>query len=175
MLLHLAKKQAEHRDWAAWNFPHSTMVHPALGLGEEMISEFAAALENNDEDAMRDALADGTIYLIDLANKLGISLDTELAGCELTRDKMPEPTEDDIFRDIILKITDLQGCVLKISQGIRPEREERAIRNVKNLLALFIVAAEVFFDSNIEDIYNEAWAKVQKRDWKRFPKNGVSE
>lgn len=72
---------------------------------------------------------------------------------------------------------ELCHSVLKLTQGIRGTREEHveAIKDAVADLIVFLSQVCNKADINLQDCINETWPKVRQRDWKQFPKNGLSE
>jgi NTP pyrophosphatase (non-canonical NTP hydrolase) len=72
---------------------------------------------------------------------------------------------------------ELCHSVLKLTQGIRGTREEH-LANIKDAVADCIVFLSQVCNKtgiSLQDCINETWPQVRARDWKAFPKNGLTE
>lgn len=81
----IKQAQAEHKEWAAYNFPNAEPWEPVMGMAEEAGEACHAALkmrqgirgtEQEHLHELADALGDEFIYMMDVANKYGLDLET---------------------------------------------------------------------------------------------------
>ena len=75
------------------------------------------------------------------------------------------------------ELGELNHAYLKLSQGIRGDREELENKLVDAVGDLMIYLADFCYK---EGIYMgrcmiDAWKEVSQRDWKKYPKNGRTE
>lgn len=169
----LAELDSHHKDWCDHNFPTRTAFHALTGIVEEA-GEFAAA---SNADEKYDALADMFLFLLDYCRLAEIStwlpddfnkVDYE---CRLYWDESKYPLD---HRGLLALVGKLSHSHLK---------HDRSIRGVTGLDLWLVVAALVGWlfmcarsmGQDLEALVQEAWSFVRLRDWKRFPKDGVSQ
>ena len=81
----------------------------------------------------------------------------------------------------ILGVTEESGelahAYLKTLQGIRGSKQSH-LAAIKDALGdIFIYSCEIAnkFDFDFQEVVEETWDEVKLRDWKKFPKNGLTE
>lgn len=75
------------------------------------------------------------------------------------------------------EVGELSHAHLKMLQGIRitPELFQAKARDAIGDIIIFLMDYCNAKGWELEDIVQETWNQVKWRDWKRFPKNGVTE
>lgn len=156
--------------WAARNFPSKETddrYNPLLGIVEEL-GELSQAVVNKDKEAIRDALADITIYMADYAYRnqlvLGARGHTVAFGGE----------------SYILPLTTTVGKLchhhLKQKQGIRGTAEEHQIKKqwcIDQLLSQLEMVCAFTLDQSLVYVVTEVWrGVVSKRDWVENKEDG---
>lgn len=66
---------------------------------------------------------------------------------------------------------------LKLEQGIRgtPEEHKAAAKDAVGDILIFLSNYCTGQGFDLQQIAEDTWAEISKRDWKKFPKNGISE
>lgn len=141
---------------------------PLLGIGEE-VGELDAAIEENNEAEIRDALGDIMIYLMDFCNREQVLI----YEC-IPRDTiMVKPTT---FSRALGR---LNHVMLKRHQGIRGYDDDNFFFEERNkaIFSLYNKVVAVSYDFGIDPYSNiEAVAeKVLGRDWKANPEGAGNE
>jgi NTP pyrophosphatase (non-canonical NTP hydrolase) len=148
----LEQLQSEVSEWSNRNFPNNKPHHPLLGIVEEL-GEFFSAMSEEDE---ADAVADALIYCADYAARNGLVM-LELADNET------------VFNEEA--ISKLCHYHLKGEQGIRYKAEE--ILHLKQT-AFMAVVGHIIAMADIQDIdwraaLTATWSKVKQRNWVAKP------
>lgn len=167
--------QREHLAWATYNFGERRPDDPHLGMIEE-VGELAHAMlkrrqgirgnaEQHDAKA-KDAIGDISIYMIDFCNLTGI--DVELMHTEAL--EMPRRSYSD--QESILRIQVAMGIMAArvIDESYRGTDLRYDIRNILRGMLDLCLCRQWDFSA----ILNETWEDVGKRDWKKFPGDGIS-
>lgn len=81
------------------------------------------------------------------------------------------------FLGMVEELGELAHAVLKGRQGIRgtPEEHEAAAKDAVGDLLIFLMGYCTARGWSAEKILVDTWSEVSKRDFTRYPKNGVSE
>jgi len=89
----------------------------------------------------------------------------------------PDATADDLFLGIVEEVGEQAHHILKRRMRIRGTKEEHELEEQDALADRFIFALHLCARRgwDFERILLKTWAEVRKRDWRQFPKNGVSE
>lgn len=169
----LSELDDHHKAWCDSNFPYRTAFMALAGIVEEA-GEWAAAKTTEDEE---DALADMFLYMLDFCRLTDMNVwfpDSEKGfaqQCRLFWDEKKYPITP---RGLLKLVGQINHCHLKNSQNIRGVSGLDTWLAVASLSAWLHVAANTI-GSSIESLALEAWSFVRLRDWKRFPKDGVSQ
>jgi NTP pyrophosphatase (non-canonical NTP hydrolase) len=160
--------QIEHRQWADENFGTGTeetrkwLPFGAFSGIVEEIGEYFAA----DEIAKQaDALADTTIYLIDLCGRMGIQLADVLA------DENGEFVPQDLRDCIQCILGKIAHAMLKSAQGIRnAENHAQELRTgIRSLVAWLELEADLLNCDLLDELLPEVWSSVKRRNWVADP------
>lgn len=151
-------KQLENEvgEWAARNFDFHG---PQLGMGEEVGELTHAILKNKQgirksdqiRELVKDALADATVFLLHLKY--------------LTRTQQRPTDWEEIHLLQIGRLMQLAGSIIQAPNT--PELHDR--------FNLMLEDTAKLFGFNLFEITNDVWQEVSKRDWRKFPKNGLTE
>lgn len=102
------------------------------------------------------------------------TLQSELAAW--TKHNFGEPPAINAFLGIVEEAGELAHATLKKRQGIRTnEDHDENARDAVADIAIFLVNFCILQGWDFEDILFSTWEDVKKRDWKRYPENGISD
>lgn len=137
-----------------------------LGIVEE-IGELAEAINDDNDDNLRDAVGDTMIYLCDYMHREGI----QLAGSPQTQLPMAPLT------GLVASIGRLCHVTLKHHQGIRgyDVEEKYTTERDKAVLKILGYLQVICFEDDEDPLYlaNVTWETVvKKRNWKKAPGDG---
>lgn len=146
---------SEVRVWSRHNFGAQESWRPFIGIGEEIGELFAAT----DDKAHVDAVADCLIYFCDWIGGYAPEI-------------VPRLRYDTPPGMLPIVYGSLCRVVLKRAQGIRNMSSPELLTVACNAFLSSLAAAA---GDDLLGLTSEVWTEVRKRDWKRFPKNGLSE
>ena len=160
--------QEQHWEWAQRNFDAEKgweqALHPLAGVTEE-IGELSFAEERSDTLAMKDAIGDVMIYLLDVCNRTGIKID----NCpKSTPAVVNAAIGGKFFQRVWKPVGALNHAVLKTVQKIRGEEEhEQAARDAVGSIVdhLDWYSRRLGWDLWLEIVF-PVWEKVSQRNWK---------
>ena len=78
---------------------------------------------------------------------------------------------------VMEEIGELAHAILKDSQGIRGDSQthrESAADAICDAI-IFLTNLATLLDLDLQEEMEKTWQSVKARDWRRFPKNGISE
>lgn len=81
------------------------------------------------------------------------------------------------FLGCVEEVGELAHAMLKQEQAIRgtPEEHTAAAKDAVGDLMIFLLNYCTTRGWSLEEIVRSTWAEVSRRDWRRFPKNGLTE
>lgn len=87
------------------------------------------------------------------------------------------PNSGDIhqFLGVVEEVGELAHAVLKLQQGIRGDEHEAEARDAVGDIMFFLMNFCSENGWSLSEILEETWTEVSKRDWPKYPKDGVSE
>lgn len=152
----------EIRVWRRYNFNIHAPTHAFAGIVEEL-GELTEALDPThiDRAAVADAVADTIIYALDLCGRMNM--------------EPPKPVP--YSASVLVPLGRLAHAVLKYEQGIRgtPEEHRAAASTALSQILGFVDAVHsVWIAGDTTQTVIETWAKVKQRDFRRFPRNGLT-
>jgi len=174
--------QKQIADWSLHNFGRQDAWQPMLGLVEE-VAEFMAAREATQlqgitiphqatqkvKEALEDALADQTIYALNLAQICDIQFGPQIADLSLN---VPSPLTD---AELMGALGAACHAVLKEAQGIRGYDKMRRKEEMIVALSLWyrwaLYQPYKFKLTALDIVTDGVWQKVRRRDWKTNPHN----
>lgn len=147
--------QTEIGDWAGKNFDFHG---PQLGVGEEIgelthnILKSHQKIRDTDLDDMKDALADAMVFLLHLRYLV-------------EHKQAPTNSGDELF----VQLGRLHREVGALIQApLIPEFHDR--------MQIMLEDTAQMFGFNLLEQVNDTWTNlVSKRDWRKFPKNGLTQ
>lgn len=71
-------------------------------------------------------------------------------------------------------VAKLSHAVLKSKQGVRGDKST-LVRDAVGDIVIYLAAFCNKYGISLDECVTDAWTEVFKRDWVKFPKNGVSE
>lgn len=167
----------EVKVWAIYNFPTTTPEYCILGLYEELgelchaiLKDFQGIRKEDFEAAKKDAIGDIAIYFLDYL----IRSDSNFINPDNTK-KASFHFKDDILSTI--EILSIQISSLRDRNSIEFINEGKIETSVEMINTQFIFSLYnlcAFFDYNFLEILRETWDRVKKRDWIKFPQNGLT-
>lgn len=164
--------QAECLGWQNWNFPDTTAQEVVYGLNEEL-GELGEAILANDHIKCLDAVGDGGVFGLNYASRMAINIEQALSDVPYD----PPPVKAYplwAYVNLSVALGKINHITLKSKQGIRNIAPEAiTVAFVAYWRALEFMAASL--GVNFYEILNETWDEVKKRDWKLYPKNGLTE
>lgn len=88
----------------------------------------------------------------------------------------PQPAYRQIL-GALEELGELAHAQLKLEQGIRgtPEEHKAAAKDAVGDVIIFLANYCNTQGFKLQQIMEDTWAEISKRDWKRFPKNGTTE
>lgn len=143
---------------------------PLLGIIEELgeLYKALADYDGSDTAGIEDAIGDVLVYETDYCRIMGRGIET----------MNPAIAKSDFGPYAVLDlIGQLCHSHLKMEQGIRGTKEEHLDSIYETLDLINTVLHNICWDYGLDfdQCLADTWAHVGKRDWKKFPKNGVSE
>ena len=158
--------QSEVAIWNNYNFPNNTKENCILGIIEELGELSHCVLkqsqgirkESSTDEKLKDAIGDIFIYCLNYANYCNINFN----NLDIKRDT-PRPL------DIVMSI-------VYISDSIRDLCLQSIIYSESALERIIIHIKQICHLKNydLSTIVNDTWNDVSKRDWIKFPNNGVT-
>lgn len=81
------------------------------------------------------------------------------------------------FFGIVEEVGELAHALLKSEQGIRGSQEkfDQLAQDALGDILVFMASYANKRGWDLQEILEQVWGEVKQRDWKRFPKNGLSE
>jgi NTP pyrophosphatase (non-canonical NTP hydrolase) len=159
----LEQLQTEHTPWVLHNFHKQDMDHSnhsLFGIIEEIHELFDAA-QKRDHELVVDSVGDIMIFMSDYCSCLNVNL-TDLDNRKAVK----------LFSDDLLCVVGhLAHHQLKIQQNIRGAFEVHR-KEICKLLRQIISHCRWYGD--LEAICEKVWGEVKKRDWKKFPFDGLT-
>lgn len=175
--------QIDIDEWAQKNFPYQDRI--GLGMCEELGEYCKAILKSNQKIRgyhaskikldKKDALADTLIFLLHYAecNR------TFLTFYEAESEMATLGSEGEFA--ILAVIYQNLSSILRLSDpGYRSHRSKEdqeaapRVHGQRLMNALFALAWNQGFKDPVRDIIEPTWREVKKRDWKKFPKDGLT-
>lgn len=156
--------QIEHRIWADHNFGSDTDLQNVwlpfaafAGIVEEL-GEYERA-ETRQEQL--DAIADATIFLIDMCGRKRLQL------ADILDNDQPFDKHD----SMAVVCGRIAHSMLKSAQGIRGNTDHSSELNagIKSLVWWLEFEAEMLGENLFEDLLPNVWSTVKRRDWKADP------
>lgn len=174
--MHILKRlQEEQRPWVKHNFGDRPGWMPLLGLGEELGELTEAYYTNPESEEVADSLADMIIFLADFSSYQGIDIFDVYNTGNCNFYVFPKDCKA-MLLDMAIAVGKINHAYLKIAQGIRVDEGHLDAINqgIADILGSVIwICGEVGVD--FQHKLEEVWDKVKMRDWKKFPKNGLTE
>lgn len=87
----------------------------------------------------------------------------------------PNDRIDDSFYGVVEEMGELAHHLLKRKQGIRTEDHDAEIKDACADLVIFLLGVASHEGFSLHEVINDTWDQVKRRDWVKYPKNGVSE
>jgi NTP pyrophosphatase (non-canonical NTP hydrolase) len=87
----------------------------------------------------------------------------------------PKATAESQLLGVVEELGELSHAHLKESQGIRKMDYRHAKQDAIGDMMIFLLNYCELQDLDVMECINIAWAEASKRDWVKYPKNGVSE
>ena len=175
--LTLAEIQEQVGAWSRYNFPRNTPLEPMLGIIEE-VGELAHAILKTNQGIRgtaeehvaeeRDAIGDAGIFLCDFAGRIGHSLFIGVhpehghRGCE-----------DSSIAFMFLSWS-VGHLAFEFTNCGVPDGYYYCAKGANQVALRLAIYCETRGWDFLE-ILNETWSEASKRDWIRFPKNGLTE
>lgn len=81
------------------------------------------------------------------------------------------------FLGVVEEVGELAHAILKREQGIRgtPEEHLRAEKDAVGDIGIFLMNFATSRGLSFEQVLRNIWADVKRRDFRKFPKNGLTE
>jgi len=91
------------------------------------------------------------------------------------KENFPAQTREQVFQGMVEEMGEIAHHLLKREQGIRGEEvdHDAEIRDGCADLVIFMMGLADLEGFVLMDAIQEAWNEVKRRDWMRFPQNGV--
>jgi hypothetical protein len=161
--------QEEQKPWTKHNFGDRPSWMPLMGVIEE-IGEMMEALIAEDEEAFQDGIADCIVFMSDFC--IAMEFDFE----EITNQHVEREFWGHGDRALAIFGARLSHSYLKKAQGIRgtPELHDRDMMQACTQIFKWLDKACSARGIDIEYLVGNVWEQVRKRDFKRFPKNGLN-
>lgn len=163
--------QADALAWQNYNFPNTTSAELLLGITEEL-GELGRALLTGNDVAIRDSVADMAIFAANFANKMNLNIE-EALNILLTGSIPHAASTAAAFFQLTQYNGELNHSMLKIKQGIRGQNERILYEAFSRLWYQLEQVANVLGFHFYETLF-ETWDEVRKRDWRRYPENGIA-
>lgn len=79
------------------------------------------------------------------------------------------------FLGVVEEVGELSHAILKMAQGIRGDKHEEEARDAVGDIMIYLMnfCSENGWD--LEEIIEETWDQVQRRNWVDYPKDGKGE
>lgn len=164
--MNLRTIQDELPAWKKKNFPGEQTHHPLLGVVEEF-SELVEARSARDKTAVKDAIGDLSIFLVDLCRRHFLDAQAIFDSAA------PAEADEYSYSGAVKVLGRLCRAQLKLEQKIRGTSEEHVQTIVANVRALFSYLLRV--RSDVEEIAWATWLEVRERDWTANPSTGRKE
>ncbi len=89
----------------------------------------------------------------------------------------PQQQPADPLLGVVEEVGELAHAHLKASQSIRgtPEELQAEARDAIGDIVIYLASYCNTNGYDLEDCVSRAWSEVKKRDWQKYPKDGVSE
>lgn len=170
----LQQIQFELKQWTIMNFGNQPRIHPIFGMMEE-IGELSHAhlkqqqnIRNKDYlAAKKDAVADTVIYMLNYYNIFNIDIPTTIT--------------DSVFKTFS-NTSDMYLCraFLQIGKLAKYNNTTKIGKSTpSNLYCNYIFQALKAYSIkegfDILTVVNDVWEEVSKRNWKKYPTNGLTE
>lgn len=92
-----------------------------------------------------------------------------------TEHNFPDTTSDQAMLGVVEEVGELAHAILKSQQNIRMNEDHEAhIKDSIGDIVIFLAHYCIKKGYDLDSIVNLTWAHVSRRDWKKFPTNGVS-
>lgn len=163
--------QTEVYKWQVYNFGVPPASHLALGVCEE-IGELCHAVLKMEQDIrgskekhladIKDAVGDASIFLMNLCS----SLDHKY--------KVPEKTTNYRNCDAARLALKCFHSVSFMAQYASDGYPDLAV-NSTHVINISLIRLCQYFNWEFKEVVMETWKEVGKRNWKKFPKNGVDQ
>jgi hypothetical protein len=166
----LTEFQQRVEAWNRHNFPNQQPYQSVLGMTEEFCHEaLSCKLIDDDFD---DAIGDTMVYLADYCFQSGIDLASAADNCRPTIHDSDELNINPMYT-VIRSIGMLAHAQLKGEQKIRGDQTAAKFYAVGLLVcALFSYARRA--ERNLHTAMWDALKHIEKRDWIKYPTDGVS-
>lgn len=191
-MLTLKELQTQQLAWARHNFGQAPSYHLLLGMIEEVgelshsllksIQNIRGSAEKHDL-AGKDAVADVTIYMtqycsersLDLQEVLGVetfeavqAIASTIESSQVQENQKVPPTAKMIFFAIgaMAHIAEYESAPIGADSGYD---SAGAISAILSVLGAYCA----FKGWSLQQIVEEVWTEVSKRDWKLYPKTGL--
>lgn len=96
-----------------------------------------------------------------------------------TNHNFPNTNPDEQLLGVVEELGELSHAVLKRKQGIRKGKDEDAsLAEEIDAIGDLVVFLTNYCNQRglvLQDVIYHTWQEVKKRDWQKFPKNGISE
>ena len=158
--------QSELKVWTEYNFGQQTPEIPILSMIEEL-GELSHAILKEKQDIRqsdflsdkKDAIADLTIYCLNYLN---------------TIDKPYR--ENSIFEEcsVLEYLQLISKNISKLTIDLEDEKDIHFSTITCNVIIIFIQCLSKTLDIDFLTTVNEVWEQVKLRDWKKYPKDGIT-
>lgn len=161
----LAKEVAA---WAKYNWPDPNKRKPWLGIGEEAgelthaILKLQQGIRGVTHEDVEDAFADSMIFMSHFFGEFYPDKDHE-AGPYYAA------PSDENFNFLCGRILTLSGKVIELYEAEVEEYAYATARQLRSEIGNFLA---LYSSRDLLAVTNEVWAKVQKRDWRKYPEKG---
>lgn len=163
--------------WNTHNFPNGPQNKHwcLLGIVEE-VGELTQAIKADDKissvDDMKDAIGDCMVFMAAFCGFNGFSL---YQVCEQYIDTYSPVTH---FKHLLIKelpilVGKLCHHFLKDQQNIRGHHHQGEMKVLIGKLSSLLGAICLYNDWDFLEVIDSVWSEVSKRDWKKYPKNGM--
>lgn len=155
-------------EWSQRNFGKPSVLDNILGMIEEVGELSHAVLKERQKirhtdyvAAKKDAIADLTIYTLNYLSALKV-------------DTIPHPISIENIHVYIPSVNTCEWIVSKLNKHIPFDDSRKEIHSAFNVLALCSMFCEVEGWDYLE-VVNSVWNEVSKRDWIKYPLNGIDD
>lgn len=163
----LQEIQNELKVWTEYNFGKQELIIPIMGMIEEL-GELSHAIFKEKQGIRqsdfladkKDAIADLTIYALNYLNVIDKNYSENLQFANV---------------DLIKSLQNISNLISTLATDLTNERYIHYSSLVTNTIILNILDICKTLDIDFLTTVNEVWKQVKLRDWKKYPKNGISE